>query len=64
MVFWGFAINYMIRMNINIAIVSMIKHSVKTTNATTTINECPIRTVPFTSNNTIVQQPSMELDNV
>lgn len=38
MTFWGFAMNYMFRMNINIAIVSMVKHSIKNV---TVESECP-----------------------
>lgn len=63
MVFWGFAINYMIRMNINIAIVSMVKHSKKSTNITT-VSECPIKTVPFKYNTTFAQQLPVDRDNV
>lgn len=29
MAFWGFAMNFMLRMNLNIAIVSMVRHTVK-----------------------------------
>lgn len=29
MTFWGFAINFMLRMNLNIAIVSMVQHVTK-----------------------------------
>lgn len=29
MTFWGFAINFMLRMNLNIAIVSMVRHTAK-----------------------------------
>lgn len=41
MTFWGFAINYMVRMNINIAIVSMVKHSIKSVNITV-VKQCSI----------------------
>ncbi|VVC32475.1 Hypothetical protein CINCED_3A020713 [Cinara cedri] len=60
MTFWGFAINYMIRMNINIAIVSMIKHSTKITNITATPSECPRHDVRLlkSMNNTFVLQNS------
>lgn len=30
MTFWGFAMNFMLRMNLNIAIVSMVRHTAKT----------------------------------
>lgn len=30
MTFWGFAMNFMLRMNLNIAIVSMVRHTTKT----------------------------------
>lgn len=29
MTFWGFGMNFMLRMNLNIAIVSMVRHSEK-----------------------------------
>lgn len=29
MTFWGFAMNFMLRMNLNIAIVSMVRHAIK-----------------------------------
>ncbi|VVC32474.1 Major facilitator superfamily,Major facilitator superfamily domain [Cinara cedri] len=32
MTFWGFGMNFMLRMNLNIAIVSMVRNSVKTSN--------------------------------
>lgn len=32
MTFWGFGMNFMLRMNFNIAIVSMVQNSVKTKN--------------------------------
>lgn len=56
MTFWGFAMNYMIRMNINIAIVSMIKYSRKSANMTT-VSECTSK-----PDITLVQQFSTELD--
>jgi len=34
MTFWGFAMNFMQRMNLNIAIVSMVQHSTKIGNQT------------------------------
>ncbi|KAL4108032.1 hypothetical protein QTP88_018290 [Uroleucon formosanum] len=55
MTFWGFAINYMFRMNINIAIVSMIKHSVLKTNVTIIQHECLRNTEQLTSNKTLAQ---------
>jgi hypothetical protein len=61
MTFWGFAINYMFRMNINIAIVSMIKHSISKTNVTI-IYECLRDTELFKSNNTITQISSSDLN--
>ncbi|XP_050056500.1 sialin-like [Aphis gossypii] len=59
MAFWGFAINYMFRMNINIAIVSMIKHSISKTNVTV-IYECLRHTESLKSNNTIAQISSVD----
>ncbi|XP_050549187.1 sialin-like isoform X1 [Daktulosphaira vitifoliae] len=51
MTFWGFALNYIFRMNINIAIVSMIKHPVKTSNVTL-ISECfQLNTIIKSNNN-------------
>lgn len=55
MTFWGFAVNYMIRMNINIAIVSMVKHGMK--NTTKNIeSECISNIVPLKPNKTFVQK--------
>lgn len=53
MVFWGFAMNYIIRVNINIAIVAMVKHRTKTTNESTDIlvSECFLNTVSSESKN-------------
>lgn len=62
MTFWGFAINYLIRMNINIAIVSMvIKNPIKNINKTIT-NECPTNHVTFTADNTSVQTSAADLN--
>ncbi|XP_022176320.1 sialin-like [Myzus persicae] len=55
MTFWGFAINYMFRMNINIAIVSMIKHSISQNNVTVVQYECLRHTESLTSNITLAQ---------
>ncbi|KAE9524732.1 hypothetical protein AGLY_014782, partial [Aphis glycines] len=62
MTFWGFAINYMFRMNINIAIVSMIKHSISKTNITI-IYECLRHTESLKSNNSIAQISSVDLND-
>lgn len=62
MTFWGFAINYVFRMNINIAIVSMIKHSISKTNITI-IYECLRHTESLKSNNTIAQISSEDLND-
>lgn len=32
MTFWGFGMNFMLRMNLNIAIVSMVRHTIKENN--------------------------------
>lgn len=62
MTFWGFAINYVIRMNINIAIVSMVvKNPIKDTNKTIT-NECPTDHVTFKTDNTLMQVQSSAAD--
>jgi len=55
MTFWGFAINYMFRVNINIAIVSMIKHSISKKNVTVVQYECLRNTVSLMSNTTLAQ---------
>ncbi|CAI6346107.1 unnamed protein product [Macrosiphum euphorbiae] len=62
MTFWGFAINYMFRMNMNIVIVSMIKHSIPKTNVTI-IHECLINTESLKSNNTFAQKSSADLND-
>ncbi|XP_050423978.1 vesicular glutamate transporter 1-like [Adelges cooleyi] len=40
MTFWGFAMNYMLRMNLNIAIVSMVRSVPKIENTTAPVSEC------------------------
>lgn len=32
MTFWGFGMNFMLRMNLNIAIVSMVRHAIRDNN--------------------------------
>lgn len=59
--FWGFAINYMFRMNINIAIVSMIKHPKTSTNITY-VRECPSNVVPPKTNNSFTYKLSADQD--
>lgn len=51
----------MFRMNMNIAIVSMVKHAKKSTNVNIS-NECPASIVSLSSNNTLVQTTSTDLD--
>lgn len=51
MTFWGFAINYVLRVNINIAIVSMIKSPIKHKNITVA-SDCVTNTLSLTSNTT------------
>ncbi|XP_025413839.1 putative inorganic phosphate cotransporter isoform X2 [Sipha flava] len=61
MTFWGFAVNYMFRMNINIAIVSMVKHSIKNV---TVESECPDAYVmSLKLNNTYGQQSPANTDD-
>lgn len=59
--FWGCNINYMFRMNINIAIVSMVKHSKNSTNVNVT-HECPASIVSLKLNESSVQRISTDLD--
>lgn len=61
MTFLGFAINYMIRMNINIAIVSMIKNPKRNINSEI-VSECTTNTVLYKSNSTITQKSSLDMD--
>ncbi|XP_050423926.1 putative inorganic phosphate cotransporter [Adelges cooleyi] len=61
MTFWGFAMNYMLRLNINIAIVSMIKHPAKNSNVTV-VSEC-LRDIKLTEfNDTRGNTFPLELD--
>ncbi|XP_050549186.1 sialin-like isoform X2 [Daktulosphaira vitifoliae] len=61
MTFWGFALNSVYRMNINIAIVSMIKHPVKASNVTL-ISECFQHNTIIESNNNNSQDDKFEWD--
>eukprot|EP00102_Acyrthosiphon_pisum_P019828 XP_016657038.1 PREDICTED: sialin-like [Acyrthosiphon pisum] len=62
MTFWEFAIKYMFRMNINIVIVSMMKHSIPKTNVTI-IHECLRNIESLKSSNTFAQKSSVDLND-
>lgn len=59
MTFWGFAINYVIRMNINIAIVSMVKKSTRNTSIIVE-SECLADIASLKSNSTL--KPLADVD--
>jgi len=63
MTFWGFAVNYVIRTNINIAIVSMVKHTTRRSNITV-VSECLIESVSLKLNNNTADKASKDLYDV
>lgn len=68
MTFWGFAINYVVRMNINIAIVSMVKRTKSNLNATVE-TECPTEAlllepaITAFENNSLVDRQDVNIVN-
>lgn len=60
MTFWGFAMNFMLRMNLNIAIVSMVRHTTKSNDGELLNNELN----EYQNNSTTYYVARTKIDNV
>lgn len=60
MSFWGFAMNFMLRMNLNIAIVSMVRHTTKSNDGELLNDELN----EYQNNSTTYNVAKARIDNV